>query len=73
MLYASWNGATEVATWQALAGPAPDRLKPLGPATPRGGFETAMMLHTAEPYVGVQAKNRSGRVLGVSKAARTPS
>jgi hypothetical protein len=72
-LYASWNGATEVATWQALAGPAPDRLKPLGPATPRAGFETAITLHTAEPYVGVQAKNRSGRVLGTSKAARTPS
>ena len=72
-LYASWNGATEVAAWQALAGPAPDRLKPLGPATPRAGFETAITVHTAEPYVGVQARDRSGRVLGTSAVARTPT
>jgi hypothetical protein len=63
----------QVASWQALAGPAPDRLKPLGPATPRAGFETAITVHTAEPYVGVQANNGSGRVLGTTEVARTPS
>ena len=26
-IYASWNGATEVATWQVLAGSAPKKLK----------------------------------------------
>jgi len=72
-LYASWNGDTEVASWQVLAGPAPDRLKPLGPATPRAGFETAITVHTAELYVGVQANNGSGRVLGTSEVARTPN
>ena len=29
-LYASWNGATEVATWEVLAGPAPEELKSVG-------------------------------------------
>jgi hypothetical protein len=69
-VYASWNGATEVATWQVLAGPGPGQLRPVGSAVPRGGFETAIVLHTTEPYVGVQAKNGSGSVLGISKAVK---
>src|SRR5918998_2720589 len=66
-VYASWNGATEVATWEVLAGPGPDRTRPFG-SVPRDGFETALTIHTSEPYVAVQAKNSSGRVLGTSKA-----
>ena len=53
-VHASWNGATEVATWRALAGPSPDRLQPLVSA-PREGFETTISVHTTQPYVGVQA------------------
>jgi hypothetical protein len=68
-IYASWNGATEVATWEVLAGPGPDRLEPVGSA-PRAGFETAITAPTAEPYVGVRAKNRSGEVLGTSQAVK---
>jgi hypothetical protein len=68
-VYASWNGATEVATWQVLAGPAPDRLRPVGSA-PRVGFETAIAVRTAEPYIGVQARDRSGRVLGTARAIK---
>jgi Arylsulfotransferase (ASST) len=70
-VYASWNGATEVAAWQVLAGPGPDRLKPLGSAVDREGFETAITARTTEPYVGVQARDRSGRVLGTSKVVET--
>ena len=66
-VYASWNGATEVATWQVLAGTGPDRLSPVGSA-PGEGFETAITVRTSEPYVGVRARNRSGRALGTSKA-----
>jgi hypothetical protein len=62
-LYASWNGATEVATWEVLAGPHPGLLQSLG-SIPRDGFETAMQVHSSEPYIAVQAKHRSGRVLG---------
>jgi Arylsulfotransferase (ASST) len=69
-LHVSWNGATEVATWEALAGPDPGRLRPVGSPAPRDGFETAIVVRTAEPYVGVRAQDRSGRVLGTSKAVK---
>src|SRR5215218_5862144 len=69
MLYVSWNGATEVATWQVLAGSGPDKLEPVGSA-PRKGFETAITLQTDEPYVAVRAKDSSGQVLGVSKTLK---
>jgi Arylsulfotransferase (ASST) len=64
-LYASWNGATEVESWEVLAGSRPGRLDPLG-AAPRVGFETALLAHTTEPYVAVRARDSSGRVLGTS-------
>jgi Arylsulfotransferase (ASST) len=68
-LYVSWNGATEVATWQVLAGSGTDDLEPAGSA-PRKGFETAITLNTDEPYVAVKAKDSSGQVLGASKAVK---
>ncbi len=71
-LYASWNGATEVATWEVLAGPGVEDLSPAGSA-PRKGFETAITLRTEEPYVAVRAKDGSGRVLGVSRALKRGS
>jgi len=36
-IYASWNGAMEVATWQVLAGTGPNKLRPLD-STPRTGL-----------------------------------
>jgi Arylsulfotransferase (ASST) len=66
-LYTSWNGATEVADWEMLAGPGPDRLEPAG-SVPRKGFETVIKVNTTEPYVGVRAKDPSGKVLGTAKA-----
>ncbi|MEJ7842031.1 MAG: arylsulfotransferase family protein [Rubrobacter sp.] len=68
-LYASWNGATEVAVWEVLAGPGPDGLEAVGSA-PRKGFETTIALRTEEPYVAARARDRSGRVLGTSEAVR---
>jgi hypothetical protein len=62
-LYASWNGATEVAAWQVFAGPGPDELAPVN-SVPRRGFETVIEVQTAEPYVGVRAEDRSGRPMG---------
>jgi len=69
-LYVSWNGATEVASWEVLVGGGPDELDPVGSA-PRKGFETALKLQTDEPYVAVKAKDGSGRVLGVSEVLKT--
>ena len=69
-LHASWNGATEVASWQVLAGPTPEELEPIG-NVPRDGFETAIALRTDEPYVAVRAEDESGRPLSASQAVRT--
>jgi hypothetical protein len=69
-LYASWNGATEVASWRVLAGSGPDQLRPVGSATPREGFETAISVETSEPYVGVQARDRLGRALATSRSIK---
>jgi hypothetical protein len=68
-LYVSWNGATEVASWEVLVGGGPDELDPVGSA-PCKGFETALKLQTDEPYVAVKAKDSSGQVLGTSKALK---
>jgi len=68
-LYASWKGATEVAFWEVLAGPGPDRLEPIGSA-PREGFETTIKVQTAEPYVSVRAKNGAGKMLGTSRTVK---
>jgi hypothetical protein len=59
----------EVATWEVLAGPGPDRLEPVG-SVPREGFETVIKVQTAEPYVSVRAKNRRGKVLGTAKTVK---
>jgi hypothetical protein len=64
-LYASWNGATEVATWEVLAGPRQSRLESVG-SVPRDGFETAMLVKTSHSYVAVRAKDRLGQHLGTS-------
>jgi Arylsulfotransferase (ASST) len=69
-IYASWNGATEVATWQVLAGQEPDQMQHIGDA-PRSGFETAITAQTEVPYLAVQAQDGSGNVLGVSAAIRS--
>jgi hypothetical protein len=65
-LYASWNGATEVANWEVLAGPGPGRLK-LVTSVPPEGFETTISARTKEPYVAVRARDGSGRALGTSE------
>jgi hypothetical protein len=68
-VYASWNGATEVAAWQVLTGPGPSRLQPIGSA-PREGFETAISVRAIGPYVAVKAMDGVGRVLGTSKTVK---
>ncbi len=65
-VYASWNGDTQTATWQLLAGASPQQLVPVS-VTPRNGFETTMTTPGPEAYVAVQALSASGVVLGTSK------
>ena len=69
-VYVSWNGATEIESWEVLTGSRVERLKSLG-SVPQDGFETAMMVRTLDPYVAVRAIDHSGRVLGTSKPVET--
>ena len=64
--FVSWNGATEVARWQLLAGPDAQHLRPVATAA-RSGFETALELSTGEPVVQARALNARGAVLGTSR------
>ncbi len=73
-VYASWNGATEVASWRVLAGSSSTSLSPIASA-PKAGFETAIALPRAASarYVAVQAINAAGAVIGSSAVAETPA
>ena len=64
-LYASWNGATEVESWEILSGTRPGSVETLG-SVPRDGFKTAMLVQSAAPYVAVRARDHTGGVLGTS-------
>jgi hypothetical protein len=68
-VYASWNGATQVASWRVLGGSSSKTLAPVA-AAPRGGFETTLLTPGAEAYVAVQALDASGAVLGTSKVIK---
>jgi arylsulfotransferase ASST len=66
-LYASWNGATEIRSWQLLGGPDKKKLRPLL-AVPKTGFEAAIPLPADTPWVAVRALDRLGRSLARSAA-----
>jgi Arylsulfotransferase (ASST) len=72
-VYASWNGATAVASWRVLAGASPTHMRSVAERS-RTGFETAIALPagTAGPYVSVQALDAGGHVLGIAPAAARP-
>jgi outer membrane protein assembly factor BamB len=65
-VYASWDGATDVARWQVLAGPRASELRPLRSAE-RKSFETAIPVRVAGGLLAVAALDASGRVLATSK------
>jgi hypothetical protein len=66
-VYASWNGATEVASWRVLAAAAGARMTAVASAA-RSGFETAIPLGQAYDSFRVQALTAAGRVIGTSQA-----
>ncbi|GAA0425194.1 arylsulfotransferase family protein [Leifsonia naganoensis] len=63
-VYASWNGATEVAAWRVLAATTGDP-RAVGQVT-RSGFETSLLVPAAAT-VAVQALDTGDAVLGTSK------
>jgi hypothetical protein len=66
-VYASWNGATTIASWRVLAGASPSALAPVGGGG-FAGFETTIAVPGAPAYVAVQALDAAGNVLGTSAA-----
>lgn len=67
-VYASWNGATEVASWRVLAGASAGELEPVGEPAPRAGFETEIAVETDADVFAVEALDADGEVLGRSDA-----
>jgi hypothetical protein len=64
-VYASWNGATQVASWRVLAGPAAGQLTAVK-TTAKSGFETAIPVAREYASFKVQALDANGRVIGTS-------
>jgi arylsulfotransferase ASST len=69
-VYASWNGATTVGSWQLLTGSSAGHMTPVS-TTPRSGFETTIPAPSAA-FFQVRALSGSGEVLA-SSAVVTPS
>ena len=65
VVYASWNGATEVKTWTVLAGKTADALARVG-SQQRSGFETTVTVSSAGPFFAVTAQDADGHVLSQS-------
>ena len=65
-VYASWNGATEVASWRVLGGESEADLAEVGSAA-RAGFETEIPVDTLVTFVAVEALDASGNILGASE------
>jgi Arylsulfotransferase (ASST) len=68
-VYASWNGATEVAAWRLDSGRRPGALR-TGAAVARKGFETALRTTPGDKYARAVALDAGGHVLGHSKTLR---
>ncbi len=64
-VYASWNGATTIASWQVLAGTSLTNLTVSASAI-KGGFETTIPTPGTPAYVAVRALGAEGNVLGTS-------
>jgi arylsulfotransferase ASST len=71
-VYSSWNGATGVARWRVLTGPARDRLRASGQAT-SSGFETGQRIGGDPRYIAVEALNAQGHVLARSGVLTRPA
>jgi hypothetical protein len=66
VVYASWNGATEVTRWR-VRDAATNTVRAVAART---GFETAIRMPAATGSVVVEALDGRGRVLGRSRTVR---
>lgn len=66
LVYASWNGATQVASWRVLARSQAGQLVQAASA-PRSGFETAIQVPAGDAAFQLQALDEAGKVIGMSR------
>ena len=64
-IYVSWNGSTNVAKWQLVAGATAAAMKPVATIR-RTGFETAIPLPVTSGSVAVVALDAHGKQLRAS-------
>lgn len=69
IVYASWNGATEVASWSVQAGRSSGSLTQVGAAR-KNGFETAIPVGSHGPFFAVEARDAKGRRLATSPVTK---
>ncbi|KAI0441281.1 Arylsulfotransferase-domain-containing protein [Xylaria telfairii] len=69
-VYASWNGATEVAAWQLVEGYSKDGVNKSVIVVPRTGFETEIPLKYDLPFVRAVARDIDRNVLGMTAVIR---
>src|ERR1700722_1703745 len=68
-LYVSWNGATEVASWQLHTGRSPDNLA-VTMRFPRSGFETTLPVPAGARFAAATALDATGKPLAASATIR---
>lgn len=64
-VFASWNGATQVAYWRVIGGTKKTSSTPFATG-PRTGFQSEVTLHSEPRFLRVQALDSSHHVLGTS-------
>ena len=67
IVHASWNGATEVASWRVLAAKASGGALTTQATIPASGFESSTTLPVKYARVAVQALDSAGHPLGTSR------
>jgi EmrB/QacA subfamily drug resistance transporter len=65
-VYASWNGATRVASWRVLAGAGTDPVAAVASAR-KSGFESAIRVASRYTRFEVQALDAGGQTIGTSR------
>ncbi len=62
-IYVSWNGATELRSWQLMGGSTPGDLRPIGTPVARATFETQIPIPAGTRVVQVEGLDAGGNVL----------
>lgn len=66
VVFVSWNGATQVASWQVLCGDTPAKMSEIA-NVPRAGFETAITTRPSGKLLAVAARDLKGQQIGISE------